>query len=95
MKLIKNQNYFQEYRRTLAKIKHAILATDVATHLKLVPQFESFAEKTKLNLKDDKLKDLIYSLCMTACDLSDSTKNWKTITATSVIFYSSFSFIFN
>ncbi len=80
----------QEYRRTLAQIKHAILATDVATHLRLVPAFKQLTCNLPLDHNDPNVKKLTYSLCMTACDLSDSTKDWATITSTSVTMLSPF-----
>jgi len=72
-----------EFKQTIDRIKHAILATDVASHLQIIPQLQKMSQS-------DKSKDLVYSLCMTACDLSDSTKDWQTTTSTSELVYQEF-----
>jgi len=59
-----------------------ISATDLATH------FTVFKEQQKLLVEFQKHKAdqrrLLLSLCMTACDLSDQTKDWSVVRETAV-----------
>ncbi|XP_076812429.1 cGMP-dependent 3',5'-cyclic phosphodiesterase-like isoform X7 [Clavelina lepadiformis] len=79
----------KDYAQTLDLIKNIILATDVATHLQIMPQLEDLA-KNGLNLSSKNHRMLLLSLCMTASDLSDQTKNWKTTKNTSKLIYKEF-----
>ena len=64
-------------------MKHIILATDVATHLAQMAQFEKMVE-TGLDTANIDHRNHLLSLCMTASDLSDQTKDWSTTVRTSV-----------
>jgi len=79
-----------EFKQTIDRIKHAILATDVASHLQIIPQLQKLVSRDTDISQSEKTKDLVYSLCMTACDLSDSTKDWETTTSTSELVYQEF-----
>ena len=77
------QFLLQDNRDTLGLMKHLILATDVATHLRLVPTLEAIVKKGLQLTNEDHRKHLL-ALCMTASDLSDQTKDWDTTLKTSV-----------
>jgi len=64
-------------------MKHIILATDVAHHLKIMPELEAMASRG-MDLTRDHHRELLLAVCMTACDLSDQTKDWKTTKDTAV-----------
>lgn len=71
--------------KVLDLIKGIILATDLGRHLQILPALNDMA-KQKLAPKDcnDEQKLMILHLSMTACDLSDQTKDWKNTKNTAV-----------
>ncbi|XP_071454561.1 cGMP-dependent 3',5'-cyclic phosphodiesterase-like [Hetaerina americana] len=65
-----------EYKRCLDLLRHLILATDLAQHLRI------FNEQKKLSNEgydksNEHHRGLLLSLLMTCCDLSDQTKSWS------------------
>ncbi|XP_077975468.1 cGMP-dependent 3',5'-cyclic phosphodiesterase-like isoform X2 [Styela clava] len=80
-----------DYVRVLDLIKDIILATDVAHHLKIVPKLEEMAERRldPSNCNEEE-KSLLLDLSMTACDLSDQTKDWKNTKNTAELIYKEF-----
>nr|CAB3264733.1 cAMP and cAMP-inhibited cGMP 3',5'-cyclic phosphodiesterase 10A [Phallusia mammillata] len=79
----------KEYVRTLDLVKHIILATDVASHLQILPQLEKIVEEG-MDLTNTCQRELLLALCMTACDLSDQTKQWETTKNTAKLIYKEF-----
>ena len=66
-------------------MKDIILATDLAHHLKILPDLEKLAKnQTDLMSCTTEEKMQILDLCMTACDLSDQTKDWENTKNTAV-----------
>ncbi|GJQ69872.1 hypothetical protein Trydic_g22418 [Trypoxylus dichotomus] len=66
----------QSFRRVLDMLRDCILATDLATHFKLLPRMEEIVTRGyyKSNLEHRKT---LLSLMMTCGDLSDQTKGFK------------------
>lgn len=66
----------KEYHQALDHIRDIILATDVAQHLCKVSKMKNMIQRGyDRESKDDHY--LFLSLMMTACDLSDQTKDWS------------------
>lgn len=78
----------EQYTECLDLIRDLILATDLATH------FTVFKEQQKLLVDFQKHESdqrrLLLCLCMTACDLSDQTKDWSVVRETADLIYKEF-----
>ncbi|XP_063234184.1 cGMP-dependent 3',5'-cyclic phosphodiesterase-like [Bacillus rossius redtenbacheri] len=66
-----------EYSRCLDLVRDIILATDLASHFRLFSEQQALASGG-LPRGDPRHKNLLLSLLMTASDLSDQTKDWRT-----------------
>ncbi|KAF1395172.1 hypothetical protein PFLUV_G00008780 [Perca fluviatilis] len=66
----------EDHRTVLHMIKRAILATDLTVYMERRTEFFSLAKKSRVNWKNEKQKDLLRSMLMTASDLSAITKPW-------------------
>lgn len=69
-------------------VKDIILATDLAHHLRILPKLEEISKSrvNPVNYTADQ-KALMLDLCMTACDLSDQTKDWTNTKNTAVLYH--------
>lgn len=78
----------EQYTKCLDLIRDLILATDLASH------FRVFKEQEKLLVEFPKHKEdqrrLLLCLFMTACDLSDQTKDWSVARQTADLIYKEF-----
>jgi cGMP-dependent 3',5'-cyclic phosphodiesterase len=79
----------EDYATTLDIIQILILGTDVAEHLKAVEQMERMASEGYDQTKVEH-RLLLLRLLMTACDLSDQTKNFKNSRMIAECIYSEF-----
>ncbi|XP_070554501.1 cGMP-dependent 3',5'-cyclic phosphodiesterase-like isoform X2 [Ptychodera flava] len=75
-----------EYQEVLDLMQDIILATDLAHHLRITKDLQKMADEG-YNKDDPKSHKLLLSLLMTSCDLSDQTKNWKTIKKIAELIY--------
>ncbi|KAM4585460.1 cGMP-specific 3',5'-cyclic phosphodiesterase [Odontesthes bonariensis] len=66
----------EEHKAVLHMIKRAILATDLNVYMQRRKDFFTLAEKSRVNWKSEKQRDLLRSMLMTASDLSAITKPW-------------------
>ncbi|XP_078401092.1 phosphodiesterase 2A isoform X2 [Cetorhinus maximus] len=78
----------KDYQRMLDMIRDIILATDMAHHLRIYPQLQEMV-KAYDNDSITHHTQLLY-LLMTACDLNDQTKGWKTTTKIAELIYKEF-----
>ncbi|XP_070554388.1 cGMP-dependent 3',5'-cyclic phosphodiesterase-like [Ptychodera flava] len=78
-----------EYQEVLDLMQDIILATDLAHHLRITKDLQKMADEG-YNKDDPKSHKLLLSLLMTSCDLSDQTKNWKTIKKIAELIYQEF-----
>ncbi|CAF95364.1 unnamed protein product, partial [Tetraodon nigroviridis] len=65
-----------EYKSTLKMIERAILATDLALHMKRRGEFFELTKNSQFRWEDEGHRDLLRSMLMTACDISAITKPW-------------------
>ncbi|KRX50328.1 cGMP-dependent 3',5'-cyclic phosphodiesterase, partial [Trichinella murrelli] len=65
------------YQTILDNIRDIILATDLAQHLRIRPEFIEMVE-SGLQRGNPRHVYILLSVLMTACDLSDQMKPWKT-----------------
>ncbi|KRX82863.1 cGMP-dependent 3',5'-cyclic phosphodiesterase [Trichinella sp. T6] len=65
------------YQTILDNIRDIILATDLAQHLRIRPEFIDMVE-SGLQRGNPRHVYILLSVLMTACDLSDQMKPWKT-----------------
>ncbi|XP_056225804.1 cGMP-specific 3',5'-cyclic phosphodiesterase [Seriola aureovittata] len=66
----------EDHRTALHMIKRAILATDLTVYMERRNEFFSLAKKSRVSWKNEKQKELLSSMLMTASDLSAITKPW-------------------
>ncbi|XP_071360105.1 cGMP-specific 3',5'-cyclic phosphodiesterase [Trachinotus anak] len=66
----------EDHRTVLHMIKRAILATDLTVYMERKNEFFSLAKKSKVSWKNEKQRELLRSMLMTASDLSAITKPW-------------------
>ncbi|XP_061664773.1 cGMP-specific 3',5'-cyclic phosphodiesterase isoform X2 [Syngnathoides biaculeatus] len=66
----------EEYKCTLKMIEGAILATDLALHMKRREEFFELTRDRHFAWESDHHRDLLRSMLMTACDVSAITKPW-------------------
>ncbi|KAM4749753.1 cGMP-specific 3',5'-cyclic phosphodiesterase [Anableps anableps] len=66
----------EDHRAVLHMIKRAILATNLNIYMQRRGEFFSLAEKSRVNWRSEKQRDLLRSMLMTASDLSAITKPW-------------------
>ncbi|XP_035829015.1 cGMP-dependent 3',5'-cyclic phosphodiesterase [Aplysia californica] len=66
----------KEYQTVLDLMRDIILATDLAHHLRSVKEQEDLADSGNYNKASIPNRQSLLCLLMTACDLSDQTKNW-------------------
>ncbi|XP_041055954.1 cGMP-dependent 3',5'-cyclic phosphodiesterase isoform X3 [Carcharodon carcharias] len=78
----------EDYQRMLDMIRDIILATDMAHHLRIFPQLQEMVKA----YDNDSATHHTQLLCllMTACDLNDQTKGWKTTTKIAELIYKEF-----
>ncbi|XP_041055952.1 cGMP-dependent 3',5'-cyclic phosphodiesterase isoform X1 [Carcharodon carcharias] len=78
----------KDYQRMLDMIRDIILATDMAHHLRIFPQLQEMVKA----YDNDSATHHTQLLCllMTACDLNDQTKGWKTTTKIAELIYKEF-----
>ncbi|BFZ24366.1 hypothetical protein BsWGS_27405 [Bradybaena similaris] len=80
----------KEYQTVLDLMREIILATDLAHHLGLVKEQEQLAEKGNFEKTKSRHKNILLCLLMTACDLSDQTKNWHNTKHIAALIYQEF-----
>ncbi|XP_023189233.1 cGMP-specific 3',5'-cyclic phosphodiesterase-like [Xiphophorus maculatus] len=66
----------EDHRSVLHMIKRAVLATNLNIYMQRRGEFFSLAEKSRVNWRSEKQRDLLRSMLMTASDLSAITKPW-------------------
>ncbi|XP_064609581.1 cGMP-dependent 3',5'-cyclic phosphodiesterase-like [Liolophura sinensis] len=79
----------RDYQQALDLVRDIILATDLAHHLKILKNLEQMA-KDGYDVKNKKHHNLLLCILMTACDLSDQTKNWKNTRKIAALIYQEF-----
>lgn len=67
----------------MALIQSNILATDLANHLKMMKKMEGMAQ-AGYDITNPAHHELLSSLLMTSCDLSNACKDWETTQLISV-----------
>ncbi|XP_059178627.1 cGMP-dependent 3',5'-cyclic phosphodiesterase-like isoform X2 [Physella acuta] len=80
----------KEYQCVLDLMRDIILATDLAHHLRTVKEQEELAESDAYDRNNPKHKHILLCLLMTACDLSDQTKNWNNTKHIAALVYQEF-----
>ncbi|XP_055894409.1 uncharacterized protein LOC106057313 isoform X3 [Biomphalaria glabrata] len=80
----------KEYQTVLDLMREIILATDLAHHLRTVKEQEQLAESDSYDRNNAKHKHILLCLLMTACDLSDQTKNWNNTKHIAALVYQEF-----
>ncbi|XP_046389171.1 cGMP-dependent 3',5'-cyclic phosphodiesterase-like isoform X2 [Ischnura elegans] len=65
-----------EYKKCLDLLRHLILATDLAQHLRIFNEQKKLTEDG-YDSSNEHHRGLLLSLLMTCCDLSDQTKTWS------------------
>ncbi|KAH9523328.1 cGMP-dependent 3',5'-cyclic phosphodiesterase [Bulinus truncatus] len=80
----------KEYQSVLDLMRDIILATDLAHHLRTVKDQEHLAESDSYDRNNPKHKHILLCLLMTACDLSDQTKNWNNTKHIATLVYQEF-----
>ncbi|XP_059502836.1 cGMP-dependent 3',5'-cyclic phosphodiesterase isoform X2 [Stegostoma tigrinum] len=78
----------KDYQKMLDMMRDIILATDMAHHLHIFPQLQEMVKA--YDSDNPKHHKLLLCLLMTACDLSDQTKGWKTTTKIAELIYKEF-----
>ncbi|XP_019855662.1 PREDICTED: cGMP-dependent 3',5'-cyclic phosphodiesterase-like isoform X2 [Amphimedon queenslandica] len=78
-----------EYREALDLLYDVILATDICTHLSIVPKLEDLVE-TGYDKSNQTHHHLLRSLLMTASDLCDCLKEWDMTVCVSELIYQEF-----
>lgn len=72
----------------LDNMREIILATDLSHHFKIMPKLNEMVTSFK---KDDvEHHQLLMSLLVTSCDLSDQTKDWKATKQVAELIYKEF-----
>nr|XP_057934167.1 cGMP-specific 3',5'-cyclic phosphodiesterase isoform X2 [Doryrhamphus excisus] len=66
----------EEYKSTLKMIEMAILSTDLALYVKRREEFFELTKTKQFVWEDERHRDLLRSMLMTACDISAITKPW-------------------
>ncbi|KAG7238387.1 hypothetical protein INR49_030894 [Caranx melampygus] len=66
----------EDHKTVLHLIKRAILATDLTVYMERRNEFFSLTKKSRVSWKNEKQRDLLRSMLMTASDLSAITKPW-------------------
>ncbi|XP_068122668.1 cGMP-dependent 3',5'-cyclic phosphodiesterase isoform X1 [Hyperolius riggenbachi] len=79
----------KDYQRMLDLMRDIILATDLAHHLRIFRDLQIMA-KDGYDPKNMHHHNLLLCLLMTACDLSDQTKGWKTTRKIAELIYKEF-----
>ncbi|RUS89470.1 hypothetical protein EGW08_002767 [Elysia chlorotica] len=80
----------KEYQTVLDLMRDIILATDLAHHLRTVKEQEELANSGSYNRNNPEHKHILLCLLMTACDLSDQTKNWHNTKYIAALVYQEF-----
>jgi len=80
----------QEYTQCLDLMRDNILATDIAHHLRILPELNDMAANGGYNPGLPHHRSLLSSLIMTASDLSDQTKDWKNSKQIAQLVYTEF-----
>ena len=78
-----------DYTRCLDLIRDNILATDIAHHLRAVPEMEAMV-RSGPEVGRERHHFLLSSLLMTSADLSDQTKAWTNARHSAKLVYSEF-----
>ncbi|XP_069704363.1 cGMP-dependent 3',5'-cyclic phosphodiesterase-like isoform X2 [Periplaneta americana] len=78
----------EDYTKCVDLIRDMILATDLATHFKTLKEQQKLLEGFEKD--DENHRHLLLSLLMTACDLSDQTKDWSVARKTADLIYKEF-----
>ncbi|XP_072333561.1 cGMP-dependent 3',5'-cyclic phosphodiesterase isoform X5 [Scyliorhinus torazame] len=78
----------KDYQRMLDMMREIILATDMAHHLLILPNLQEMA--TAYDTENASHHTQLLCLLMTACDLNDQTKGWKTTTKIAELIYKEF-----
>ncbi|XP_045160110.2 probable 3',5'-cyclic phosphodiesterase pde-5 isoform X3 [Mercenaria mercenaria] len=68
----------EDYKRMLSDIRSCILATDLALFFGNKAKLKDIADRNELVWEDYEHRNLVMTLCMTACDLCAMYKPWNT-----------------
>ncbi|XP_067889146.1 cGMP-dependent 3',5'-cyclic phosphodiesterase isoform X2 [Heterodontus francisci] len=78
----------KDYQRMLDMMRDIILATDMAHHLRIFPKLQEMVQAYDIHNATHHMQ--LLCLLMTACDLNDQTKGWKTTTKIAELIYKEF-----
>lgn len=79
----------QEYTDCLDQMRDIILATDLAHHFRIVQELKLMVAEG-YNYDNPKHHNLLTSMLVTCCDLSDQTKDWKSSKKIAELIYNEF-----
>ncbi|XP_077518864.1 cGMP-dependent 3',5'-cyclic phosphodiesterase-like isoform X3 [Amblyomma americanum] len=79
----------QEYTDCLDQMRDTILATDLAHHFRIVQELKLMVDEG-YNYDNRKHHNLLTSMLVTCCDLSDQTKDWKSSKKIAELIYNEF-----
>lgn len=80
----------EQYEQAIKFLEHAILATDLALYFKYRGEFFGIVETGKIDWEQERHRDLLRSMMMTACDVSAITKPWEVQRKVAVLVASEF-----
>uniref|UniRef100_A0A5S6Q059 Phosphodiesterase n=1 Tax=Trichuris muris TaxID=70415 RepID=A0A5S6Q059_TRIMR len=78
-----------DFRTAMSAIRDVIRASDLANYFRIQPELTKLTEKG-IDLSDQRHRCMLRSLLMTACDLSDQVKCWRTSKAAARRVYEEF-----
>ncbi|CAH8528317.1 unnamed protein product [Schistosoma turkestanicum] len=84
-----NQMTKVEYERFKSLLKQIIIATDLFQHIALKPDLIQLTSQT-FNPMNDKHRQLLLSIIVTACDLNDQCKQWSNTCEVAKLIYHEF-----
>ncbi|XP_064481754.1 cGMP-dependent 3',5'-cyclic phosphodiesterase-like isoform X2 [Ornithodoros turicata] len=79
----------KEYTECLDQMREVILATDLAHHFRIIDELKEMAVEG-YNFDNQKHHNLLRSMLVTCCDLSDQTKDWRSSKKIAELIYSEF-----
>ncbi|XP_029823434.1 cGMP-dependent 3',5'-cyclic phosphodiesterase isoform X2 [Ixodes scapularis] len=79
----------QEYTDCLDQMRDVILATDLAHHFRIVEELKTMVQEG-YDVSNRKHHQLLTSMLVTCCDLSDQTKDWRSSKKIAELIYNEF-----
>lgn len=79
----------KEYTECLDQMREVILATDLAHHFRIIKELQEMVEEG-YDFDNQKHHNLLRSMLVTCCDLSDQTKDWRSSKKIAELIYSEF-----